>query len=217
MNSSCVLFICVHAFFRLFLFFNWRPIFPQSARAVLCTNYLYKIYVGFPLCVIIHVWGACIELMHVVGVRQMSYHSHDCETCHMNLTKSYENNPREKGIFFLVFFFFLFVSFFFMDIYRWRNLALAGLCSLFFFIISFAFKRRGCLLNLEPSRQYHKRSCKCLNRGLLDFGVPTPYHKRTDSPSCLVVSLQATNVWRFSAHPVQRVAPLFYATSRGTS
>ena len=36
------------------------------------------------------------------------------------------------------------------------------------------FQTLDCLLNLEPSRQYNKSSCKCLNRGLLDFGVPTP-------------------------------------------
>lgn len=44
-----------------------------------------------------------------------------------------------------------------------------------------------CLLNLEPSRQYNKRSCKCLDGGLLDLGVPTPPdQKTTESLSCLL-------------------------------
>lgn len=76
----------------------------------------------------------------------------------MNLTKSYNNITRNGGFFFSLL----------PEIHQWINLALAGLNSPF---ISFAFTQ-SCLLNLEPSRQYNKRSCKCLNRGLLDFGVP---------------------------------------------
>lgn len=36
----------------------------------------------------------------------------------------------------------------------------------------------GCLLNLEPSRQYNKRSCKCLNRGAIWTLVSKPQPPR---------------------------------------
>lgn len=36
------------------------------------------------------------------------------------------------------------------------------------------FQTLDCLLNLEPSRQNNKSSCKRLNKGLLDFAVPAP-------------------------------------------
>lgn len=55
---------------------------------------------------------------------------------------------------------------------RFRNNL--GACSTVMSRYFLCFETLDCLLNLEPSRHYNKSSCKCLNRGLLDFGVPTP-------------------------------------------
>ena len=91
------------------------------------------------------------------------------------LNQVVRKQPKRKGGFSFLFFFLICLS----PSFSWTLIVgeiwrLRASVVFFFSFISFAFKRQGCLLNLEPSRQYHKRSCKCLNRGLLDFGVPTP-------------------------------------------
>lgn len=97
----------------------------------------------------------------------MLYHSQD--TYHVNLTEPYESSSRKGG----GDFFWRFIN---GEIWR-----LEACIVLLFPLLSSV----GCLLNLEPSRQHNKRSCKCLNRGLLDFGVPTSPRPQVDWVSLL--------------------------------